>query len=354
MVQTVGCIIHHSSNMNDQSQSSHEQTLTAVWAALQAGDRDLARRLLSPLLKNPTAEAWYLAAHLVDEPEQAIMCLRRALALDPWHGAANRMLSKLEGDQPGKASEVIIEQDSRQKKTAFVTPTPPPQPATATTEVATTDQSAETAPETDESGRGQRRRKNVPTNLERTGRRRRRWGRIALIFSVFAMLPCSVIALTGVGLMSGVLTRYVILTGGPTPVYEIDSVPIEDIDDAPLLIPPSRNLPPPPGGAEVQDATVLEAGYTHQYEFNARSGQVLAVYVQFLSVAAQNVPRNVVIFDPDGIEASGICERDAILQDGTNIIYICPIDKSGTWSVRILGRSEESVGAYFVAVRELE
>ncbi|RMG77837.1 MAG: hypothetical protein D6711_00665 [Chloroflexi bacterium] len=71
--------------------------LNSVRAAIRAGDKAKARQLLKPILKDtPTADAWTLAAMAVDDDQQAITCLKRALALDEWHTAANRMLSQLQ------------------------------------------------------------------------------------------------------------------------------------------------------------------------------------------------------------------------------------------------------------------
>jgi hypothetical protein len=75
------------------------------------------------------------------------------------------------------------------------------------------------------------------------------------------------------------------------------------------------------------------------------------VYVQFLSLAANRVSRNVVVLRPDGSNATPTCTQDAILQGDNNVTLDCPIDKTGTWKVRILGRDRESVGAYFVGIQ---
>ncbi|MFW5709095.1 MAG: hypothetical protein ACOCX5_02625 [Chloroflexota bacterium] len=73
------------------------EALNQVKRAIRQGDKQQARVLLKPLLKeNPSADAWTLAAMVTDTREQAIKCLKRALAIDEWHTDANRMLSQLE------------------------------------------------------------------------------------------------------------------------------------------------------------------------------------------------------------------------------------------------------------------
>lgn len=68
-----------------------------VKQAIREGDKKQARRLLRPILQGePTADAWTLAAMVTDTDEQAIQCLKRALAIDEWHTTANRMLSQLQ------------------------------------------------------------------------------------------------------------------------------------------------------------------------------------------------------------------------------------------------------------------
>jgi hypothetical protein len=95
-------------------------------------------------------------------------------------------------------------------------------------------------------------------------------------------------------------------------------------------------------------ADVIEPGYAHDFTFDAETGSEIAIYVQFLSVAANRVSRNVVVLRPDGSDATPTCDRDAILEGDNNVTYICTIDADGTWVVRVLGREKESVGAFFI------
>lgn len=72
-------------------------SLTPIKRAIRAGDQARARRLLKPVLQDePSADAWTLAAMVTETNDQAIKCLRKALAIDEWHSEANRMLSRLE------------------------------------------------------------------------------------------------------------------------------------------------------------------------------------------------------------------------------------------------------------------
>src|SRR5690606_15046239 len=70
--------------------------LQPVIAALRAGDRQQARDLLRPLLRQPSAERWYAAALLSGTREQAVIALERALILDPNHARARKRLTQLQ------------------------------------------------------------------------------------------------------------------------------------------------------------------------------------------------------------------------------------------------------------------
>jgi hypothetical protein len=106
--------------------------------------------------------------------------------------------------------------------------------------------------------------------------------------------------------------------------------------------------------ATSQDMEILDAGYLHQHTFDGYAGQEYAIYVQFLSVNAADVPRNVALIAPDGREATRLCNRGRILQGGSNLTLTCLLDRSGTWRVNVLGREGESVGTYFIGVERLD
>ena len=80
--------------------------INQIKQAIKAGDTAKAKQLLKPILKeNPSADAWTLAAYIMDDPQQQIKCLRKALSLDEWHSEANRMLYNLESGNIQSAAE---------------------------------------------------------------------------------------------------------------------------------------------------------------------------------------------------------------------------------------------------------
>lgn len=281
-------------------------SLQPIRDALKSGDKKTAQTLLRPLLKDqPSAEVWYLAALACSTDEKAIYCLRQALDLQPQHSGANRLLLKLEGIKP--VSPALHEQ--------------PPVEALVP---------------------------DVPLKHV-TRQRRRSPTRLILLLSLLLFgLSCSLITMNMVGLISGPVTLVTQLTGGSSPVTEVDGVPLEQVNDAPLVMKPSQSEP-----LEARDTDVLEPGYLHEYTFVGQPGREIAIYVQFLSLAANRVSRNVVVMRPDGSNATPTCQRDAILQGDNNITLTCPVDVGGEWKVRLLGRANESVGAYFVGVEAL-
>ncbi len=284
--------------------------LLPIQAALKADNKKTAQVLLRPLLKQPTADIWVLAAQACESREQAISCLRRALELEPLHTQANRLLFKLEGAKPLTAPPV---------------------------------ESPPSAPTIDEA--------DLPP-LKQVKRRRDGGGARRLIIFLGMLLfgsSCSLLTLNLIGVITGPVTVLTQITGGPTPVHEVDGMPIEQVQDAPLIVPAAQSEP-----IAARDTDVLEPGYLHEYEFEARDGESVAVYVQFLSLGANRVSRNIALVRPNGSDATKRCERGNILQGDNNITLICDIDAGGTWKVRILGRRDESVGAYFVGVERME
>jgi hypothetical protein len=291
--------------------------------ALNAGDKATARALLPPLIKTrPTADLWVMAARACESKADAIKCLRKALDLDPYHNRANTLLLQIEKiDAPTSAEWERL--------------TAPPRPRAKTT----------------------------PVEQGKRKRRMTTWRWITLISFFLLGSACSLFTLNMVGLIKGVVTTATILTGGPTPVAAIQGIPIGQIQDAPVVVPSShreeigqrsseddRAVRTTTGG---QDTDVLEHGYLHEYTFEARVGSEYAIYVQFLSFAANRVSRNVVVLRPDGTDVGGGCQRDQILEGDNNITLLCHIDVTGTWNVRILGRDGESVGVYFIGIERM-
>ncbi len=72
--------------------------LTEVQTALKQGDKATATQLLKTILqKNPSADAWVMAARMTSNPETAKLHLQRALAFDSKHVKARDMLRDLGG-----------------------------------------------------------------------------------------------------------------------------------------------------------------------------------------------------------------------------------------------------------------
>lgn len=280
--------------------------LIPIREALKAGDKQAAQKLLPPILRDqPSADAWYLAAQACETKDKAIICLRRALDLQPQHSGANRLLFKLEGAKPASA---------------------PAEPVSIAADVPL---------------KAVKRAKPV---AKKRGTRRA----IILLSLLLLGTSCSLVTMNFVGLISGPITFLTQLTGGGSPVMQVDGIPLAQASDAPLRVQPSQSET-----LEGRDTDVLEPGYLHEYTFDGQAGREIAVYVQFLSLAANRVSRNVVLLRPDNSDATPGCERDAILQGDNNITLTCSLDASGTWKVRILGRASESVGAYFVGVEQM-
>lgn len=169
---------------------------------------------------------------------------------------------------------------------------------------------------------------------------------MSLIFSV--LFSFSIFRAAGL-VSSGVTIKLAEILQQPTPIQRVNNVVLADAARPHLQITPSRVEI-----ATAQDVEVLDAGYLHEHYFNAIGGGEYAVYVQFISITAKKVSRNVMIVDPQNGEARERCLTQRILDDDTNIAFICNIDMSGRWRVLILGRDQESVGAYFVGVERLD
>ncbi len=287
---------------------SSADPLHPIRQALKVGDKATAQTLLRPLLKDhPTADVWFLAAQACTTSLKAISCLHRALAIEPQHREAKRLLAKLDSAAQDFPSEMPPAWDQ-----------PPLEALTA----------------------------EIPL---KPVRRKHRTRRVIILLSLLLFgVSCSLITMNMVGVISGPITVVTQLMGGATPVREIDGVPLSDVPDAPLLVLPAQTKP-----LEGRAADVLEPGYAHDYTFAGQRGKDVAIYVQFLSVAAKRVSRNVVVLRPDDSDATPGCLRDSILQGDNNVTLLCGIDAGGTWKVRILGRAGESVGAYFVGVQAL-
>lgn len=285
--------------------------LKPIHEALEAGDMHKARELLRPLLKDqPTADTWVLAARAASKREKSIECLRRALEIDPYHNEANRLLMKIEGATP------LTEQQERQRRIE----------------------------------QGKQLAKTLPP-LKKVRRKRPNWSRrILILVGILALgSSCSLFTLNMIGLVAGPVGVITVLTGGPTPIAEVNGKPLAEVDNAVMLVPASQSKT-----AQVRDADVLDNGYMHEYTFDALRDETVVVYIQFLSLTANRVSRNVAIVNNRGQNIAGQCERDNILKGDNNVAYTCEVPETGKWSVRVLGRQGESVGAYFIGVEHIQ
>jgi hypothetical protein len=323
--------------------------LQQVREALKAGDKKTAQEILRPHLQyKPSAEMWFLAAQACATDEKAIQCLRRALELQPQHSGANRMLHKLEGAVPKTATSELRAASVAPAAAPTSKPKAPAAPEPVVAPAPKRREYVERPPE-----------KSVMPSLEKLTeeplkqvkrKKKRSAARTIVLISVLLLsMVCSVITLNMAGIITGPITVLTQALGGGAPVTQIDGKPLSEVSNAPLLVEPSQSKPL----NENRDANVIEPGYVHEYTFDAERGAEMAVYVQFLSLAANKVSRNVVVLRPNDSDATSACEHNTILQGDNNLTLICRIDDSGTWKVRILGRDQESVGAYFVGAERM-
>ena len=298
-----------------------EPTLQQAAQALNAGDKESARRLVKSILKqSPSADAWYLAARAMDDDEQAVACLKKALTLDEWHTQANRLLHQLE-DAPTLRADPV----------APGTASPDAGHFKATTE--------------------------LPRKAREMGyqvRDRRRTRRRRFIGLMVFVLMLNLTLLTGgmIGLYPGAIGFFIELFGGPEAVTEVEGVPIEALEDAPLVVPVAQSKV-----AEDRDVDIIDHGYNHEYTFEATAGTTVLGYVQIMSPFARNVEDNVVILTPnDRVAPPSTCVflgENGILGGRGNTSFECDINQTGTWKLRLLGIRGETTGAYFVGVETL-
>jgi hypothetical protein len=285
--------------------------LKPIRDALDAGDKKTARKLIRPLLaQQPSADLWCLAAQACESDEQAIKALRKSLELEPLHSQANRLLHRLEGAKPGPAPEAG----------SLVTP-------------------------------GSRLNEDELPPLKKVKYQRQRtvWTYVGCAGSILLSLTAVLIVANFTG--SSVVGDVLGFLSGSEPVREIEGTPVEQREDAPLVVTPqqSKDL-----RAEGTLSDTLSAGYSHEYTFSATSGEELAIMVQFLSPTANGVSRNIIILDPSGANAERECMRDSILQGDNGVVLDCRIQRTGVWRLRIFGREGESTGAYVVSVERFQ
>ncbi|MBK8027373.1 MAG: hypothetical protein IPK19_39780 [Chloroflexi bacterium] len=291
--------------------------LQAIRNALQDGDKKKAVQLLRPLLQQPTADVWVLTSRAAATPEQSIDCLRRALALDPLHTEANRLLFRLEGALP---QHVGVSLHAPRSDT----------PA----HISSNDRNKRLAPL-----KGAKARK--PVNR----------GEHLMLMLTFAFLAglATVVALNMLGVVSGPIALMTSLAGGPQPVREIDGRPLGEVEDAVVRVGATQSEP-----AQPFDVDVLDTGYLHEYTFPAATGETVAVTVQFLSLYADRVSRNVALVGPGGIDITASCQRDVILGRERHVTMLCTAPEGGPYALRVLGRQGESVGVYWINLERMD
>lgn len=314
-------------------------SLLSIREAIKAGDKTRARELLRPLLKEPTAELWYLAAFACESRDHARQCLNRALVGDPNHQAAKRALHRLEsGGQDMPSLEALVE-----PVVAGV-----PQPAAL---------------------------EPLPRRPVKRQKKGTPWGLVGCGGSILLSLTMSYIVLTYMGspIIGQVIT---FLEGGGqpeqgqgTPVFGAPPAGVSsgsgsnptggdgesggssgETTTSHFVVKPSKTVELK---RQQPASEVLDAGKAHEYTFNVRRGEELAIGIQFLSPNAKKVGANVAVLDPDGKNAESACQRDAILSDGSSVAFICKVYKSGTWKLQVFGRDGESTGVYVVTYERM-
>lgn len=294
-------------------------SLQEIKVLIDKGDKKEARQRLKQVLKDePSADAWYLTALAVDDESQKIKCLRHALKLDDFHTPSNRLLHKIEGGIPLHEQEKLKQQVEKRKIRDIV----PLEKVDC-----------------------EMKKDRFQRHAERQ-RQRTRWG---CLFSFLLSASCSLFSISAIGMLPGFIGTMNTLFGGSVPVSEIEGTPIQDRDDAIIVMTPAHS-----SDASGQEVDIMDHGYLHEYNFSARQGESYAIYVQFMSVNANHVSRNVAILNPRGEDMTDICERQRILEGDMGTAFTCTVNSSGEWAVRILGVTGESIGAYFVGVETLD
>ena len=300
--------------------------LIPIMRAIHDGDKSRARQLLKTLLRSkPSAEAWYLASQVTEKPAHEVECLKSAVAVDPRHTDARRRLAELGVD-------IMRPHEAR------TAPTPDSLPMPDLDDLTMKGLAHEPKPAPVLS-------KDELAALRKSRRRKQRgtWFWVGIGGAILLGLSSTYFVMLVLG--SGIPGQLRGMIFGEQPVTEIEGVPLANVPDAIMRVAPSH-------GTELQRseavAEVMEPGFVHEHVFQAYSGEELAIGVQFLSLNANRVSRNLLILDPDGREVR--CQRDRILQGDNGAVLSCRIDKTGLWRLRLLGREGESTGVYVVSV----
>lgn len=294
--------------------------------ALKAKDKDSARDMLRPILKNqPSAEAWYLAALSVDEPERQLGCLRRALQYDALHSGANRMLMQLEG---AKRDLIIF-------------------PETPVERSERAERLLDTAA----------RKHTKPKNR----RRRRRLG--CLLWFIISSICSMTLVMNLLGVWTGLFGLVGRVSSGVEPLTLFDNTPIE------YLAYPVNVVPVALSQEYIVDSNsptlnTLDHGLAHEYAFAGYNGRVYALTIGFVSAAQRDFTRNVAVYDPEGNDITeSRCQQSALpeeireqmpMADQLSVLILaCPVSITGSYRVKIAGVKDESTGLYVLTVNDL-
>jgi hypothetical protein len=307
--------------------------LLAVHKAISMGDVQRARKLLKTLAKDlpEKADVYYYGAFVASNARQAEQMLRRALSVDELHSGANRLdyILRTEGFDTLRI-------------------TPPDEPRDSGVTITQTHKTLKTEDIVERQRAVNRRyRRGFFRNRRRSGWTFLGWLVLSLSSSWLVML------LLGIG--SQFTSPVARLLGAPEPIQTIGGQPVTSYQNpATLSELPSSSSGEIERGEAGTTGDVMRAGALHEYTFEARQGEVLAVAVQFFSPFAENVVDNVAVKDPEGRAAGERCQRDFIIDEKTGVVFICRVDVSGDWLLRIYGREGESSGVYIVSAERLE
>jgi hypothetical protein len=174
-----------------------------------------------------------------------------------------------------------------------------------------------------------------------------RWVSLAAFALLSLTLTFFVLSFTGSPIVGQITAA---LKGQKPPVNDINGTPVQKIPNVVLTVPPAQTKEIAIDEKPITDT--LDAGVSHEYNFNARSGRDLYIYIQFVSPAAQNVAPNVAVLRPDGANAKPSCQMDRITRSGADITLICPVSQPGVWKVRIFGITGQSTGVYFISASQ--
>lgn len=297
--------------------------LDTIRSLIEAGEKSEARQQLRELGKThpPNADLYYYAALLAKNAERAQSFLDRALALDPLHAGANRLDYRLkhEGFAAILGAEVEAPQAVVHREPEAVDAMPLVEP-----------------------------------KLRQQSKRSRRALLMFMTVGIMVSLTMSYVLMLALGAGAAIINPVSEVLGGEESLDVFDGINIDEIENPARLLnfPVAVSAPVERGGSNAV-GDILRVGVLHEYTFDAYSGEEIAVAVQFFSPLADNVIGNVAVLDPNDYLAGSRCERQIIIDRQTGAAYICQIDVSGAWRIRIFGREGESSGVYVVTTDRL-